>query len=135
MSNNKQQFKSWDQYAAEAKQAPFELPVSEDETIVIEAPTGVSLIQWASAYRAGDMEAMLITLCREQWKRVEELLGQGGYKAMRELITDMMMFFDLAEDVVLVGQGGGKVTERDPRKIEVLLKQGYKPVGEATSRI
>lgn len=131
---SKNQFKSWDQYADEAKADPFQLPVSEEETLVIEAPTGASLIQWARAYRTGDMEAMLITLCGEQWNRVEQLIAKAGMKAMENLVTDMMLFFDLAEEVTLVGQGGGKVTEKDPRKIRAMLKQGYRPEGEAISR-
>jgi hypothetical protein len=46
----------------------------------------------------------------------------------------MMIFFDLADDVVLVGPGGGKITEKDPRKIRALMKTGYRPEGEAVSR-
>ncbi|WP_343317786.1 hypothetical protein AAFM46_11015 [Arthrobacter sp. TMP15] len=130
-----QEFKTWDQYSAEAKQKPFQLPVSAEETIVIEAPTGASLLQWARAYRQGDMEAMLITLCGEQWQRVEQLLAEAGMKALENLITDMMLHFELAEAVVLIGPGGGKVTERDPRKIRLMLKQGYTTQGEAPSRI
>lgn len=128
------QFKRWDEYASEAKHDPFQLPVSDEQTIIIEAPTGASLIQWARAYRTGDMEAMLVTLCGEQWQHVEALLAKAGHSAMENLITDMMLFFDLAEEVVLVGQGGGKVTEKDPRKIRAMLKQGYRPLGEADSR-
>lgn len=129
-----QQFKSWDEYTAEAAHEPFELPVSKEETIIVEAPTGASLIQWARAYRSGDMEAMLITLCGDQWQRIEKLLAKAGHSAMENLITDMMIFFDLAEEVTLIGQGGGKVTEKDPRKINLLIKQGYRPEGEAVSR-
>lgn len=132
MSNK--QFKSWDEYAAEAKHDPFQLPVSEDQTIIIEAPTGASLIQWARAYRTGDMEAMLITLCGDEWSKVEPLLAKAGHSAFENLITDMMVFFDLAEDVTLVGPGGGKITEKDPRKIRALMKTGYQPEGEAASR-
>ena len=36
-------FKTWDQYAAEAEHPPFELPISEKETIHIPAPTGAAL--------------------------------------------------------------------------------------------
>lgn len=131
---SKNQFKSWDQYAEEAKHDPFELEVSKDETLVIEAPTGASTIQFYRAYRHGDPEAMLITLCGEHWQRVEQLVAQAGMKAMENLVTDMMIFFDLAEEVTLIGQGGGKVTEKDPRKIRAMLKQGYRVEGEATSR-
>ena len=130
-----QQFKTWDQYTAEAKHEAFQLPVSKDETVIIEAPTGASLVQWARAYRSNDIEAMLLTLCGEQWPRVEQLLSKAGHTAMENLITDMMIFFDLAEPVTLVGPGGGKVVEKDPRKIRAMLKQGYRPEGEAASRI
>ena len=128
------QFKRWDQYVAEAAHAPFELPVSDEETIVIEAPTGATLIQWARAYRSQDVEAMLITICGDQWPRIEQLLARAGHEAMNNLVTDMMIFFDLADDVVLIGPGGGKVTEKDPRKIRALMKTGYRPEGEAVSR-
>jgi hypothetical protein len=128
------QFKRWDEYVAEAAHAPFELPVSADETIIIEAPTGATLIQWARSYRAQDMEAMLMTICGENWPRIEQLLAKAGHEAIQNLLTDMMLFFDLAEDIVLIGPGGGKITEKDPRKIRILLKQGYRPEGEAVSR-
>lgn len=129
-----QQFKTWDQYAAEAKHAPFQLPVSADETLLIEAPTGATVIQWARAYRSGDVEAMLIVLCGDAWARIEQLLAKAGHTAMENLITDMMLFFDLAEDVTLVGPGGGKVKERDPRKLRAMIAQGYRSEGEAVSR-
>lgn len=129
-----QEFKSWDQYKEEARKDPFELPISEDETLIIQAPSGAQLIQWARAYRSQDLEAMLITLCGDQWQRVEELLPDGGFKALENLTMDLMMYFDLTEDVKLIGPGGGVVTERDPRKIRALLKTGYKVAGEATSR-
>ena len=130
-----QQFKRWDDYVAEAARDPFQLPVSDDETIVIEAPSGASLIQFSRAHRAQDAEAMLIVLCGDQWSRIEQLLAKAGYRAMENLVTDMMMHFDLAEDITLIGPGGGKVTRKDPREIRALLKQGYRPEGEAGSRI
>lgn len=134
MTQHQQQFKTWDQYAEEAAAPSFELPVSEDETIIIKAPTGASLVQWARAYRSGDVEAMLIVLCGEEWPRIEQLLGQAGHKAMENLITDMMLFFDLAEDLELVGPSGGKIKEKDPRKIRALMNKGYRPAGEVPSR-
>ena len=71
-----QQFKRWDQYVEEARHEPFQLPLSEEETITIEAPSGAQLIQWARAYRSQDAEAMLIVICGEQWPRIEQLLAQ-----------------------------------------------------------
>lgn len=128
------EFKSWDDYAAEAEQDPFQIPVNGEDTIVVPAPSGAALIQFARAYRAGDVEAMLITICGEQWPRIEALLPRGGHKAMNNLMTDMMLFFDLAEEHVLVGPGGGKRTEKDPRRIQTLLQQGWRVEGEAASR-
>lgn len=98
------------------------------------APTGVALIRWAEAYRTGDLAAMLMALAGEQWTQIEPLLAKAGWKAMENLVTDMMLHFDLAEDVELVGPGGGKVHEKDPRKIRALIRQGYRPAGEAVSR-
>ena len=129
-----QTFKTWDQYKEEAKKEPFQLPISAEETLIIEAPTGGQLIQWARAYRTQDLEAMIITLCGSQWQRVESLISEAGSSALENLTMDIMMHFDLTEDVKLIGPGGGVVTERDPRKIRALVKTGYKVAGEATSR-
>lgn len=129
------QFKSWDQYTDEAKLEPFQLPVSAEQTITIQPTSGAGLIQFSRALRANDMEAMLVVICGEAWTEVEPLLAKAGMKAMENLLTDMMIHFDLAEDVVLIGQGGGKVTEKDPRKIRAMIKQGYTVQGEAISRI
>ena len=129
------QFKTWDQYSAEAKLAPFEIPVSEEETIIIEPVTGAGMIQFARAFRTGDLEAMLIVMCGEKWKRVEALVATAGPEAMNNLMTDMMLHFDLADEVVLVAQGGGERTEKDPRKIRAMINQGWRVKGEAVSRI
>lgn len=128
-------FKSWDEYTEEAKHDPFELPVGKEDTIIVQALTGAGLIQFARAQRSGDIEAMLIVICGDAWQRIEPLLAKAGLKAMENLLTDMMLHFDLAEEHVLIGQGGGKITEKDPRKIRALMKQGYRPEGEANSRI
>lgn len=130
-----QNTKRWDQYVEEARREPFVLEVSDDETITIAPPTGAALIQWARAYRSQDAEAMLIVICGDQWPRIQELLATAGYKAMENLVTDIMLHFDLAEDITLIGPGGGRITERDPRKLRALIKQGYRPEGEAGSRI
>ena len=131
---SQQQFKAWDEYVEEAAHAPFQLPVSKDETLIIKAPTAATLIVWARAYRSGDVEAMLSALAGEHWGRLEQLLANAGHTALEHLVTDMMLFFDLAEDVELIGPGGGKVKEKDPRKIRALMNTGYRPAGEAASR-
>lgn len=129
-----EQFKSWDNYVEEAKIEPFRLRITDDETLVIEAPTGTALIRIMRGLREGDLEAILVGLTGEHWPRFEELLGGVSHKAMPKLTEDMMAHFDLYEDVTLIGPGGGKVTRKRPTEIQALLNQGYRPVGEAGSR-
>ncbi len=125
------QFKTWDQYAEEAKIEPFRLPVSEDETLVFEAPSGAALMHIMRGLREGDLEVILSSLAGDQWPRLEELFGGVGHKALPALTEDLMDHFDLYEPVTLVGPGGGKVTRKRPREIQTLINQGYRPLGEA----
>lgn len=123
----------WDQYVAEAKIAPFELEVSEDETLTVTAPSGVALMRIMQGLREGDIHAILVALTGDQWDRLEELLGGAGHKAMPKLTEDMMDHFELYEPVTLVGPGGGKVTRSRPTEIQALWNQGYRPVGESAA--
>jgi hypothetical protein len=127
------QFKRWDDYADEAKIDPFELPISDDETLLFEVPSGVAIMRIAQGMRSGDLELILRSLVGDQWPRVQELLGGAGHKALPLLIEDMLDHFELYEKVELVGPGGGRVTANRPREIQGLINQGYRPVGEAQS--
>lgn len=100
MTNKKTQFRTWDQYNDEAQGEPFELPVSADHTIVITPPSGAGIIQFNNAARSGDAEAMLAGIVGEQFGELKKLLTRpGSHKAMDNLIYDMMIHFDLAEEV------------------------------------
>lgn len=123
-------FRTWDQYAEEAKIEPFRLKVSEDETLVFEAPSGAALIHIMQGLRQGDLVLILSSLAGDSWPRLEELFGGVGHKALPALTEDLMDHFDLYEPVTLVGPGGGKVTRKRPREIQQLINQGYKPLGE-----
>lgn len=123
-------FRTWDQYAEEAKIEPFRLVVSEDETLVFEAPSGAALIHIMQGLRQGDLVLILSSLAGDSWPRLEELFGGVGHKALPALTEDLMDHFDLYEPVTLVGPGGGKVTRKRPREIQQLINQGYKPLGE-----
>lgn len=129
--SNKTEFKTWDQYTQEAEIDPFLLPVSKDETITIEAPTGVALLRITQGLRSGDLELILRSLAGEHWDRILELLGSATHKALPSLTEDMLDHFDLYEPVTLQGPGGGKVTRKRPREIQALINQGYTPMGEA----
>lgn len=128
------QNKSWDDYAEEAKIAPFPLRISDDETLIFETPSSAALVQIMHGLRNGDLEIILASLAGENWPRLQELFGGVGHKAMPALTEDLMDHFDLYEPVVLIGPGGGKVTRTRPRQIQALINQGYRPAGEANSR-
>lgn len=126
----KTEFKSWDQYTREAQVPPFELPVSDEETLVFECPSGTALLRVSQGLRNGDIELILRAVVGDQWERVEELLGAAGHKAFPALVEDMMAHFELYEDVPMVSPDGGKRTARRPSEIKRLLAIGYRPVGE-----
>jgi hypothetical protein len=137
--NNEPQFKTWDEYVDEAAHDPFLIPVSKTETITIPAPTGHQVTQFNRAARTGDPEAMLVTLCGDQWERVEKLLSTANHKVMENLMADMAIWFEVTEEITLVGPSfgdkpGAVVKSNDPRRIGKYLNEGYRPVGEAVSR-
>jgi hypothetical protein len=126
------QFRTWDEYAEEAKIEPFRLKVSDDETLVFEAPSSAALPAILRAVAEGDIETLMANLAgEEQWPRLLELFGSVTHKAMPSLAEDLLDHFDLYEPVTLVGPGGGKVTRKRPREIMALINQGYRPLGEA----
>lgn len=124
-------YRKWDQYVEEAAIEPFKLEVSDEETLVFEAPSGVGLIAIMRGLRMGDLEVILSNLAGDQWDRLLELFGGAGHKAMPALCEDLMDHFQLYEDVTLIGPGGGKVTRSRPTEIQTMIRQGYRPVGEA----
>lgn len=124
-------FRTWDEYAEEAKIESFPLKISDTETLEIVMPSGASLMNIMAGLRAGDLELILSSLAGDNWPRLEELFGGVGHKALPALTEDLMEHFDLYEPVTLIGPGGGKVTRKRPREIQVLIDQGYRPAGEA----
>ena len=133
-------FKTWDEYVAEAAHEPYVIPVNSRKKVTIPAPTAHQVTQFNRSARAGDPEAMLISLCGETWPEVEELLSKVNHKVAENLLADLAMYFDVTEEVTLVGPGGtpdkpGPVVKtNDPRRIGQLLNAGYVPMGEAVSR-
>lgn len=131
MSVKKTEFKRWDQYVSEAQHDPFELPVSDDEVIVVAYPTGASSVQAARAFRNDDPQAFMSAVCGDQYDRVWDLVSSAPKDVMSELMTDMLAYFDMLPEYELVGPGGGApVTENDPRRIKALRNKGWRFVGE-----
>ena len=124
-------FQSFDEFAQEADGAPYEIPVTKEETIIIKYPDGNALIHIMQGLRDSDILMILSSLTGDQWPRVEELFGSIGHTALPKLTEKMMDHFDLYEPVTLVGPGGGKVTRKRPTDIQALVNQGYRPMGEA----
>ena len=127
---SKQTFKTWDQYAQEAAGEPFQLVISKDETLEFEMPSGTALIRIMQGIRSGDLELILRSVVGDNWPRVETLLAKAGHKALPMLVEDMLDYFDLYEEVTLVGPGGGHVKRKRPREIQAMIEQGYRPLGE-----
>jgi len=130
------QTKRWDQYVEEARIPPFEIVVSDEETLVIEAPTGVALERYAEGARKGDLALVMWALVGDHWDRIRELLGKPGtsHKAMRNLIEDLCDHFQLYEPVTFVGPSGGKKTVTRPTEMQRLVDMGWRPaMGEAQS--
>jgi hypothetical protein len=125
------QFKTWDQYAAEAEIPPFELQVSPDETLQFTTPSGTALMRITDGLRTGDLELILSSLAGDHWPRMLELIDTAGHQVVAALTEDTMDHFKLYEDVVLIGPGGGRVTRSRPTQIQAMLNQGYRPAGEA----
>lgn len=121
---------SWDQYVDEAAGEPFRLVVSKDKTLEFPMPTATALLRVMQGIRTGDLELILRSIVGDDWPELEQLLSKAGHKALPNLVEDMLDYFDLYEEVVLVGPGGGKVKAKRPRKIQALIEQGYRPLGE-----
>lgn len=86
-------FKTWDSYVKEASHPPFELPVSEDKVITIEAPTGGQLMEAQKLAATGDVEAQLRVICGDASDEVIPLIKQAPGHVMGALITDIMEHF------------------------------------------
>ena len=125
------EFKTWNDYVAEAEKPPFLLKVSEDETLRFSAPSGAAMIQIGRAARSGDTAAVLELLSGENWKRVKELIGGAGFDAMFALAIDIQIHFGLADEYLLVSPDGDKKLVDDPREVRSLMRKGWSVSGEA----
>ena len=125
------EFKTWNDYVAEAEKPPFLLKVSEDETLRFSAPSGAAMIQIGRAARSGDTAAVLELLSGENWKRVKELIGGAGFDAMFALAIDIQIHFGLADEYLLVSPDGDKKLVDDPREVRSLMRKGWVVSGEA----
>lgn len=99
------EFKRWDQYTQEASKPPFLLPVSDDRTIVIEAPTGEQVARAQElAQNGGTVEEQLRMVCGDAADDILPLVMAAPAGAMNALVMDIMRHFDL--------DAGGKASPR-----------------------
>ena len=91
--SKKTAFKTWDSYVTEATKPPFELPVSETETIKIEAPSGQQVIDAQRQAANGDLEEQLRTICGDAADEVLPLVKKAPGEVMGALVTDIMAHF------------------------------------------
>lgn len=90
-----------DQYIQDATIPPFPLEVSDEETILIKAPDGDTVL---AVEEATSSRARLRLLCGEQFNRVLELIGKENFGVMTALVMDMMRHFGF--DLTQVPAGG-----------------------------
>jgi hypothetical protein len=93
MSNTR---KRWDTYVQEATKPPFELEVTEDDVIYVQAPTGGQLIDAQRMAADGDVEAQLRIICGDAADRVVPLIKGAPGDVMGRLISDIMEHFGYA---------------------------------------
>lgn len=90
------EFKRWDQYTQEASKPPFLLPVSDDKTIVINAPTGAQVVRAQElAQNGGTVEEQLRMVCGDAADEVLPLVYAAPAGALNALVVDIMRHFDL----------------------------------------
>ncbi|NNG20495.1 hypothetical protein HJ590_13150 [Naumannella sp. ID2617S] len=126
-------FRTWDSFVDEARIEPYKLPISDDEVLTIECPSGAALVHIGQGMRNGDLEVILASLCGDSWDRINTLMATAPHGVLPNLVEAMMDHFNLYEPVTLVGPSGGKVTRRKPREIRDLINRGYRPMGEAAA--
>lgn len=135
MTAKKNEFVTWDELTADAGGEPFQLKISEDETLVIEQPSGMALIEFTEAQARGDVRNVLKSLTGEKFDEVMELLKRPNtHKLMDNLVYMLCDHYGLIEEHTLISEAGKKRKEKDPRKIRLMLNQGWRMEGEAPAR-
>lgn len=92
-TNPGRQFKTWDSYVKEAELPQFELPVDDDTTYYIDAPTGGQVIEAQRLAAVGDLEAQLRVICGDAADDILPLIKSAPAGAMKEFLTDVMEHF------------------------------------------
>lgn len=98
-------FKTWDEYVEEATTGvePFRLPVSAEEELEIECPTGDDLVAVGEAQRTQDMAALAVAVFGDHAGRILQLAGPRPFTIINRLVNDVMAHYNL-----LAQQGAGR---------------------------
>jgi hypothetical protein len=87
-------FKTWDAYVTEAAIPDFELPVDDEQTIRVKAPTGEQVLAAARAQANGeDPEQLLRLMCGDAADDVLNLVMGAPYPVLSALAEDIMRHF------------------------------------------
>lgn len=87
------EFKTFDQYTAEADLPPFELPVSEEETLLFRCPSADDMKVIAHAQLTQNFDLMVTGACGEHAERMWELVGDKPFPVIRSIVKDLMDHF------------------------------------------
>ncbi len=118
---------AWDHYVKEADKPPFELRVSDEETVTITCPTGAQMHRIAEGQRSGDPDIILMGLCGDAYDRIMELLSAAPHEATDALVGDLLDHFGFTADVTLEAPSGQRQKVSNPRDIARLLLEGWRP--------
>lgn len=94
-------------YVDEAKVEPFPLEVSDEETLLIPAPDGDTMLEIEEARSS---RRTLELLCGEHADRVLELVGPAPAAVMSDLVQDMLKHFGITPEQA--PPGGSRASRR-----------------------
>jgi hypothetical protein len=87
----------WDQYVADAAREPVELPITADEVLTIQMPSGGALRRMSRALGDNDLDTVMRELLGEQaGNRVLELFDSAPAGTLNKLVEDVMGEFGLS---------------------------------------
>src|SRR5690625_4589752 len=112
-----QEFKSFEQYQAEAAVEPWQLPLKDRDPIIVQNPSAVQMMRFSDAYRQGDIAAALWALTGDSWNELEPLLSELVFQGMEHMLIVLQLHFDLLTDSEMQGPTGGTVQEADPGEL------------------
>ena len=88
-----EEFKTFDQYTAEADLPPFVLPYGDGQSLVFECPDGNALRQIEVAQRNGNFDLLCHSAFGEKYEELWDLAGDKPFPVIRSILQDLLDHF------------------------------------------